>query len=426
MHSTPKAKQDKMRESESRILQLSGSMHLDTTIARLKQAARDPTVNRISCLNLDLALVYSPLLELLSTRHHWESIALVDCQRMEIILSKPQELSRNETCPIRRVNFLAISCSGELDRKVAEAFVANGVIDSSMTQLKLNTILACESMELLARGLAASTRLNYLNLSSCAWSSDDGSVEALCHGLRQNTSLARINLNQCYLRDKQVAELVDAVAGHPHLKELDLRGNQCQTQTLRALEPLLLSQQLQSLKICNLESSQVGVTGLKDFFSSLRGSFLKRLCLEEYKIEDDDMGALVDSLAHTSVIDLSLQDCEMTSLGLRLFARSLNKCSLQSLAISGGEASSSPDLLQGLQHNTTLQRLSIPNKTPMHEYYLNLNRGGRRLLREPNLPTDLWITVLVKAQTTTTYYGGPDRSADVFMYLLRNRILLER
>mmetsp|Transcript_26496 Transcript_26496/g.43567 ORF Transcript_26496/g.43567 Transcript_26496/m.43567 type:complete len:135 (+) Transcript_26496:2-406(+) len=99
-------------------------------------------------------------------------------------------------------------------------------------------------------------------------------------------------------------------------------------------------------------------------------------------------------------------------------------------------------LAAALQYNTSLERLLMEGRGSMHTFYLDLNRGGRRLVqldgidagndcagpRYQNVSASLWPLVLNRAmhhKTDKFYYGGERRHLDVLYCLLRNRILLE-
>jgi hypothetical protein len=224
-----------------------------------------------------------------------------------------------------------------------------------------------------------------------------------------------------------VAALVSALAQLPTLKELNLKGNACQSKSLQALSQAMKAcPRLTFLEITNDKLTEDRMAGLTSFLQSLSQSSLQSLSLGEYMIVEEDMRALVESLRICSSIShLSLLTCGMTWAGIQDFAQHLQTDfgTLTSLAIPG-DAVPAIDL----QRNTSLQELDMENRTPTLDYYLDLNRGGRRVLQQQqqvnDLPSSLWPLLLQRAQRLS-YYGGPDRSLDVLYCLLRSRILLE-
>jgi hypothetical protein len=87
------------------------------------------------------------------------------------------------------------------------------------------------------------------------------------------------------------------------------------------------------------------------------------------------------------------------------------------------------DMLSALVDNTSLEALLMAGRTEFHTYYLDLNRGGRRVLHQsPSVPTSLWPSILARAmphQAGNHYYGGVERHLDVLYCLLRSKVLLE-
>ena len=277
--------------------------------------------------------------------------------------------------------------------------------------------------------------------------------------------LQRLDLRHSFLTDANVAQLVRAIvpllAHGGLLRALDLRGHcECQSQTLQALaQPSAVS--LKELWVSHTVLTDDPMEGLQTLLASLSAeqqseddtttttrtrtlvSSLEGLDLGNYMIYNADMEMLLRSLVHPSsstLQRLNLLSCGMTSSGVALWEQALPQMTtLKRLSIP---ADASHSLLQGLlRHNTSLETLELERdggsitdrKLPRpHDIWLDLNRGGRRLLMAmdgPPIPTGLWPLVLERAQTASirsNYYGGSAQVVTVLWYLLRNRILLEQ
>ena len=202
-----------------------------------------------------------------------------------------------------------------------------------------------------------------------------------------------------------------------------------------------------------------------EFCRSLQhATVLTSLTLGGYILDEFEMGALFESLVVASgrIEKLSLHDCAATS------------DEVYEKALCGGiickdESSSSPTsgliqnqlphlrflhlprealkaLLEVLKSNTSIEWITHTWRTKTHDYYLDLNRGGRRILtaeidgschQDAHTSTSaisptLWPKVLERASSDLhsglrkdRYCGGENRKYDVVYHLLRNRILLE-
>jgi hypothetical protein len=270
-------------------------------------------------------------------------------------------------------------------------------------------------------------------LSGSKW--QDTSVTSFGNLLRQNTSIEKLKFKRCQLQDLQIAELVQALAFHLNLTSLDLEHNACSTLTLRSLATLLRQQefhhhQLSCLILSHHVLSEDRVPGLLEFLESIGSPAcrLQDLTMDQYMLMDDDMIMLTESLQRSSSIArLSLTTCGITSRGIQSFAASLaDMQGLRHLAMPGDAAH---QLFEGLADNVFLQSLEFPpefqNCPTEISYYLDLNRGGRRLLQEANVPRALWPLALARANQTK-YIHGINRRADAIYCLLRGRVLLER
>jgi hypothetical protein len=275
-------------------------------------------------------------------------------------------------------------------------------------------------------------------------------------------SLHRLDLRQSFLGDDLLAQLVDSIvsllASGGQLRFLDLRGHcECQSQMLQSLtQPSTAS--LHQLWISNTILTEDRMDGLESFFRSLSSadpstsstlvSSLQTLDIGNYMIGDIDMEALMVSLTapNSTLQSLDLLSCGMTSTGMALWEEGLSRIStLQRLAIP---ADASHNILRGLVLNISLRALNLEDRaSPLpplyvgtttnrplcrrpHDLWLDLNRGGRRLLRMTrDVQAGLWPLVLERAQSSSVvseYYGGPNQALTVLWVLLRNRVMLEQ
>jgi hypothetical protein len=284
------------------------------------------------------------------------------------------------------------------------------------------------------------------------------SWDQFCRALVYNhPQLKVLHINKCNLADYLLAFFITTtVAHHPTLTELTVKGSHCQQQSLLSLSRVLaspssqivsttpsssLSGRLTVLSLTNQVLTEDVVPGLAEFCRSLRfATFLTFLSLGDYMLHEPEMRALVHSLGKMPFLtSLSLMTCGMTSQSIQHFCRE----GLQLNTIPSLRALSIPEdakdaISTALVFNTSLERLLMEGRSEKHTFYLDLNRGGRRLLQQkPKTTTDapasavpisLWPLVLDRAmhpRAEKFYYGGQQRHVDVLFCLLRNKILLE-
>lgn len=270
-----------------------------------------------------------------------------------------------------------------------------------------------------------------------------------CRALVYNHPLlTKLNLRHSQLSDSKMACFIDTtVRRHPTLEETTIPGNTCQREALMALSRALsdenhptlstqpstpLSSRLKALTITNDRLSEEVVPGLQEFCACLHHTqSLKYLSLGDYMLHESDMIALVSSLSKISCIrELSLLSCGMTAQSIRRLCREgLQSNSIPSLRALSVPEDAKDEMLIALEDNTSLERLVMEGQLiNKHKYYLDLNRGGRKLLRQSVVPMSLWPLVLARAmnrKSRKVYHGGEKRHLDVLYCLLRNKVLLE-
>jgi len=218
--------------------------------------------------------------------------------------------------------------------------------------------------------------------------------------------------------------------------------------------------------------------GLLEFFRTLQhATALTHLELGDYILDETELRTLFESLVSASgrIQRLHMFSCAATSPDVyervlcgrgtnnEASATEANKSSscliqnkLPSLRLLFLPEAASKALFEVLKYNTSIEWIGNHGRMKSHEYYLDLNRGGRRiftaLAAESNRPSDcsachrddpspslalssaLWPRVLERASSDLRtdiglrkdrYCGGKNRKYDVMYCLLRNRILLK-
>jgi Ran GTPase-activating protein (RanGAP) involved in mRNA processing and transport len=267
------------------------------------------------------------------------------------------------------------------------------------------------------------------------------SVNHLASGLSRNQSIRRLDMEGGNLSDLQMSHIISALINRPSvLHSLNLRGNRCRAESLKALSQLLLvADRLETLnlswqRIQQGESLDMHCVGL----ALNRNNSLKSLILSENKLYDETIHALSLALRKNKTIqNLELCDCQVTDRGAAELAHSMPKWEhLERLKLDGQQRLTPRGaklIIKALAYNMHLQDLVLPlnfNGSRTMQMYLHLNQGGRQLLRTGQVPTALWPLVLDRAdrvvrRNSTCNRDADQQSAQVLYCLLRGRILLE-
>lgn len=265
--------------------------------------------------------------------------------------------------------------------------------------------------------------------STSSSSANDGtssSLEADLELLMSNITVAHLSLR---FRDGDtgVMALAQSLHKHPNLKTLDLRGNRMGDEGAVALaEALEKTVANPELRHVNLAWNMIGSRGAIALAKSLPSTQLELLDLScNDSVDDDAVHHLCQSLKHN------------------VFLKVLNLFCCSNITEDGAFM-----LLTCLQHhNYTLERINLrPRDTTSYsshsaktvnvlakiEYWLALNRAGRRLLRgvhpagnsccdnmDRPVPTGLWPYILARQNTNSFLYpkAGPD---ELYFFLREN------
>lgn len=311
-----------------------------------------------------------------------------------------------------------------------------------------------------------------------------------CRELRENhphlTSLAIY----CKTSDNDLAYLIDHAIAPANLTDSDSKTAsavlpiehlyfsklcKCDDQSLYALSRVLNSSSAQKwrsltisrgVKLPSRASLDEGLPlpprplfrhGLLEFCRSLRyAPALTKLSMGDFIFDEFEMGALFESLVLASgrIEKLSLFDSAATSNDVyekvlcggaignisQESPSSLIQNRLPNLRFLRFPREALKALVEVLKYNTSIESINHTWRTQTHEYYLDLNRGGRRILTNSAGTKDgslkasptLWPTILERASSNlhtsfekNRYCGGEKRKYDVVYHLLRNKILVE-
>jgi hypothetical protein len=349
-------------------------------------------------LNRQVARALARLLK--SDKHTWIVLKCVDCQHL---LDESDLMEVVESLAVPRL-FLQTTPNFPVNVE-ATFFPIEGITRVKSLRICTHTFTP-DIFDRLEAGLAATTTLEELSLSgSRRCGSHAGS---LIRGFQNNKALRYLDLRDCQLNDDHMCEFVTALRDHPNLRKLDLSNNLWSDRTLRALAISLLPhcRTLQSLDL-SLQRHSVRVSILAPALAN-SGTSLKQLYLSNCGLEDPEVIALVDALTqNTTLQDLNLSnnrqvsDTALIYLAERLPRLHLLYLNIRAMKPPNGSLPVMMALHEGMRRNTSLLLLRhFYWKHVQHarqiQYYINANRGGRRVLAEP-IPLSLWPLVLERA-----------------------------
>eukprot|EP00548_Thalassiothrix_antarctica_P001440 CAMPEP_0194148068 /NCGR_PEP_ID=MMETSP0152-20130528/29938_1 /TAXON_ID=1049557 /ORGANISM="Thalassiothrix antarctica, Strain L6-D1" /LENGTH=429 /DNA_ID=CAMNT_0038849345 /DNA_START=37 /DNA_END=1323 /DNA_ORIENTATION=+ len=304
------------------------------------------------------------------------------------------------------------------------SLIANGIRHhSTLERLDLSNSLADRmGKDILLDAMQQNSSIQALNLSGKVLESST-SNKALGVMLRQNGTLKELDLCQNSLQNDEVIEMADTLrlnnkslstlrlantglghhaaiaigqmlAKNTTLTLLDVGGNQ-----FGYLGAIAIVEGIRCLQHLDLRSTRLGITGSKAICKMLRTNHtLRSLNLSRNNFGDEGAVNVVDGLIfNTELRSLSLSMCSITRTGAIYLGRKLHAMSgikqlflfQNSIDKDGFNA-----LLQGLKDNVSLVDLGIEKRylssSDELSLYLKLNRIGRCVLREPDLPDGLW------------------------------------
>ena len=306
-------------------------------------------------------------------------------------------------------------CSLDLEgARVLERALQSESDDSAISTLKslkmLNLSVWDDTLECseiwtpVLRGLvAAGDCLESLEFRKIAF---EGMQSKFFSSLGQCQNLKTLKLNDCCIFTEDVVELANALA--------------------------LLSDTLESL---DLSKNHIDGKGLKILLQSLaHHKRLKRLVLSDNPLGDDGAVHLTNFLSqqpNDGLESLLLVECDLWSAGCHTLAHGLQDfSSLRQLVLGGEWEDHLEALAKSLRTNVVLKDLLVvsqqqtweePLSETMQEiqFYLNLNRGHRKISIDENLSFKLWPQILGTKQRSSA--RNPRSSTDLWYHLLRRR-----
>jgi Ran GTPase-activating protein (RanGAP) involved in mRNA processing and transport len=299
----------------------------------------------------------------------------------------------------------------------------------SLQELVLPQIIWTEEYTVaLTRGLQMNSSIQKLDLRKGSFAAN--AIDHLSRSLRNDRNLRSLILTECHLEDASVYKLVEALANHPLMEELNLESNFCRENGLRAVAQMIVSQKKLTTLLLGKQGLVQRSLDLSLLESSLgRSKTLKSLSLSYNTLTEDDMVSLANALKQNSTIQrLYLRCCSISDSVIQILAAALPEMKgLKFVDLVGNPfgQDGAKSFLAGLKENVHLSGVRLPVKyhnTDDIQYYLALNRGGRCLLSEVNFPASLWPLVLERSNRFVEQH----HRADVHFQLLQGPILLDR
>ena len=287
--------------------------------------------------------------------------------------------------------------------------------------------------------------------------------------LRNNSAptLRSLNLECCEITDFGTNVIASALETNSTLQKVDISENDFGLAGAAALAHVLRTNScLQELTLCQNNLTDACIEAFAD---ALRvNSTLRIFNLALNDIMDHGAGRIAGALKHNS----TLQDLDLSSNGIRnigavaLSQALLNTSGLRKLKMSGNPIGleGAESIARAMRTNSKLKivALSSPNNRgnedmkslelkilkdnyelecfePCRRNYsysreeilhtMDLNRGGRKVLQNPNFPLNLWPFVLKRADTILYYSGFTSATCEkpqqsVLYSLLRNGSVL--
>jgi hypothetical protein len=373
------------------------------------------------------SLMALQILELFSNdNRQWKEISITECSGpLDAILE----------CIVEKCERLKF-CNCEMTETVTDA-IARGLQSTSSHLVELRWKegrLTGDCMWLLGEALRTTKLLKELNLGRTALEAE--ALDALAHSLRHNSSISVLSVFSCNLSDDQIALLVPSLP--PRLEELYIGRNKCRSSGMSAIHNFLQSVncQLVKLDLYEQELQEEECLDISFLTSALaQNKSLRTLSLSYNSIDEEAMEFLAEALTQNCTLqNLELKNSNITSRGLQLFTVRLREMhGLTTINFSGTQKFEDDDLkylIEGLRTNVTLESIVLPRSNAESseiDHYLDLNKGGRKLLRSDHVPLGLWPLVLERATDMMKFENeGIARSASIIYGLIRGPVLLER
>jgi hypothetical protein len=413
------------------LLFLAGGGDSQETANRLKRLSQEAEYTELflSAVPVD-QMVTDAVLQVLQHRK-FVGLHLAHCTgSLDVLIQRVSSLNQ-----VENVSILSDFCPLDADscRALGQGLVENTSIQKLILQVRLSTELA----EALYQGLSGNASLQELSLPISA--ADETSIEFLAKGFRNSKSLQRLRLHRHDLvwsmNCGHMVTLMKALEHHPSLTELSIQGSSCLREGVMAIGALIGANnvQLTKMDLSNHQYGGDGMLGVDSLAESLgANAHLKYLSLSGHALTCEDVECLAMALSQKSGLrELCLANCDISEQGAIAFAKQIPRMKrLQYLWLHANPfgLEGATAILQALENNWELEQLMIPRGRGTRgddlqrkiEFQLILNRGGRKLLLERNVPQALLPVVLSRAGNIEwEYFVQKNAQADVIFHLLQ-------
>jgi Ran GTPase-activating protein (RanGAP) involved in mRNA processing and transport len=252
----------------------------------------------------------------------------------------------------------------------------------------------------------------------------------IASGLKTNTSLRILDLTDNSMDDEAIAEIAAGLAhGETNVEFVSLDFNAFGDNGVAALSQMLAGNS--SVTELHLFGNRVSAVGAEHLADALRSNeTLRSLILSFNQIGDRGAVALAQALTiNTTLTKIWFPSNAIGFEGMQAFADHLPRMKgLEQLNVGMLLHDESKEaLVQGLKRNLRLSVLEI--EEPICEefedvtgrddmnFYLRLNRSGRRLIQDPQVQPSLWAEILARTQELKRQDGTPD----VLYFLLQKK-----
>ena len=312
-------------------------------------------------------------------------------------------------------------------------------------------------------GYLAQAAASLRELRFCHNEYDLSIADAHClgQGLISNTKLTSLDLTGCGLDDQAICTLVDSSKGLRNLEHLSLDFNTFGDVGVEALSKGVLRDKDSRLRDLSLFGNRISADGAEELAEALRRNHtLTRLILSFNRIGDEGAAALASALTvNTTLQNLWFPSNSVGPAGIQAFCDNLPKMDgLEQLNVGLLlDDSAANALASAVKDNLRLFVLHMEkaiydessgefdgssgcrsSSDDTLDFYLRLNRSGRRLLRDRNTVSPaLWPHLLAQTQCKEAnnyesesrdevYSAKRNSIPDVLFYFLRqNPDLLE-
>lgn len=255
-------------------------------------------------------------------------------------------------------------------------------------------------------------------------------ARVIASGLKTNTSLRIMDLTDNGMDDEAVDEIAAGLAhGKTNVEFVSLDFNAFGDDGVAALSQMLAANS--SVTELHLFGNRVSAIGAEHLADALRtNETLQSLILSFNRIGDRGAVALAQALTvNTTLTKIWFPSNAVGFEGMQAFAdrlplmKGLEQLNVGMLLHDETKAA----LVQGLKGNLRLSVLEM--EQPIYEefedvagggdmdFYLRLNRSGRRLIQDLQVQSALWAEILARTQEHNRQDGTPD----ILYYLLQEK-----